>query len=73
MPNNQTTMMIAKAGQTWPSIAFDLWEDEMIFPSLIDANPELAEVIVFEGGEPIFVPEQEQTNVDKTHLPPWRQ
>lgn len=73
MPENSPTLILATAWQTWPSIAFDQWQDEMLFPTLMDANPELAEILVFEGGEPVIIPTEPENIVDKSHLPPWRQ
>lgn len=73
MPNSYSELQIAKAGQSWPSLAFDLWQDEMLFPALIDANPCLAETIIFEGGEPVFIPDVSDSTINKSNLPPWRQ
>lgn len=61
----------AKQGETWASIAFELWTDEFLMWKLIEANPLYAHIIVFRGGELLRVPEIEETD-SKAALPPWR-
>lgn len=61
-----------KAGENWASLAFLLWDDEMLMSELIAANPLLSDTVVFEGHETVNVPDL-SADVDKTHLPPWRQ
>lgn len=66
------TTYTATAGETWASIAFKLWTEETLMWKLIEANPLRADVLIFEGGEVLNVPEIEQENL-KAALPPWRQ
>ncbi len=66
------TTHIAKAGETWASLAYRYWGEETLMWRLIEANPLLARVLVFEGGERVRVPEAPEE--DRTAaMPPWRQ
>lgn len=47
---------IARGGETWDRIAFDSWADESLMYILIQANPLLADIVVFEGGEKVRIP-----------------
>ena len=67
---------IAAAGENWASIAFHYWGEsvndaEMKMHKIIAANPLLAHICVFEGGERITIPQLDAS--DKTNLAPWRQ
>ena len=67
---------IATAGENWASIAFRYWgktvdNAELNMHVLIAANPLLAHICVFDGGERILVPQIDDS--DKTNLPPWKQ
>lgn len=58
-------------GDTWDMIAFKLWGREMLCDRLMRANPEHLEVVVFDAGVVLAVPEvpEPQPSAD---LPPWR-
>lgn len=62
---------ITRKGQTWDEIAFEVYGDEYKADILMDANPKLIDVFVFDYGVMIDVPELSQTTgaADK---PPWR-
>lgn len=68
MPDTYT----AGAGDTWAGIAFKLWTEETLMHRLIAANPPYADIVVFEGGEILRVPEIGTPDM-KAALPPWRQ
>ncbi|WP_310830380.1 tail protein X [Paenibacillus pedocola] len=57
-------------GDTWDSIAFKLYGDEYLMTLLINANPELAQTVVFSGNVPVNVPDKPVDASDT--LPPWR-
>ena len=61
-------------GQTWASLAFRYYYDEAQFPRLIEANPALADVQVFEGTEAVLVPiiPAEELASAEASTPPWR-
>lgn len=62
---------IAKAGDTWDLIALRLWSRETLMHLLIAANPNLAGIVIFEGGEKVRLPMIEEP-LNKETLPPWR-
>ena len=61
-------------GQTWGSLALRYYYDEAQMTRLLDANPQLAGLLIFTGAESIAVPvvsdDALAADVDKT--PPWR-
>lgn len=69
---NSSTIYTATAGETWASIAFKLWTEETLMWRLIESNPLLAKIAIFEGGEVLTIPELEETD-RKAAMPPWRQ
>ena len=62
----------ASAGDTWDSIAFAMYTEEREASTLIEANPGMAHVVTFEGGETVIVPLIEEAESSED-LPPWRQ
>lgn len=61
----------ASAGDTFDSLALDAYDDERLASAIAEANPELASVLVFEGGEAVSIPVFSEVEVPDT-LPPWR-
>lgn len=61
----------AAAGETWDQIAFKYYTDEFQASALIKANKKYKDVLIFEGGEVLTIPEQEEEAAPDT-LPPWR-
>lgn len=74
MPESKT-YYTCNAGDNWGGIAFKLWQDEMQMHRLIAANPLYSDVLTFEGGERLLVPDGvgEASVVDTSSLPPWAQ
>lgn len=62
---------IAKRGETWDSIAFEWYLEEREAATILKANPGMAHIVSFEGGEKIRVPIIEKANTPST-LAPWR-
>ena len=60
----------AVAGDTWDSIAFEFYTDERKASLLIQENREYADVLIFEGGELLYIPVLEEEEAGGT--PPWR-
>jgi hypothetical protein len=44
-------------GETWDSIAYQAFKDEMMFPTIMDANRKYNDVVIFDGGEVIEIPD----------------
>lgn len=63
---------IAQAGDTWDLLAFRAWEDEALMHLIMAANPHLSDIVVFEGGERVLIPEISEP-LNTSSLPPWRQ
>jgi len=62
---------IAEAGDTFDSLALAAYNEETMATYIIRANPDLVDVLVFEGGEAIKIPILEAVETPDT-LPPWR-
>ena len=62
---------IAEAGDTFDSLALAAYNEETMATYIIRANPDLVDVLVFEGGEAIKIPILEALGTPDT-LPPWR-
>lgn len=45
-------------GDTWDSIAYKAYSNEMLFPAIMEANRQYSDVVVFDGGEQVAVPER---------------
>ena len=61
---------IAESGDTWDSISFKFYEDEIKVELLMNANKDLMHIFVFGGGERVKIPElPEDVN---NALPDWR-
>lgn len=62
---------IARAGDTWDSIAYYAYAEERMASTIIEANPRLGHIVIFEGGERLTVPIVSAVKSPDT-LPPWR-
>lgn len=56
-------------GDTWDTIAFAQYGDEMQLHWLIEANPEHRETVIFPAGVVLQVPDVGETT--RAPLPPW--
>lgn len=61
----------AQAGDTFDSIALVAYNEERMAATIIGANPDLSDVLIFEGGELVLIPIVEAATTPDT-LPPWR-
>jgi phage tail protein X len=59
------------AGDTWDSIAYEVYGDELRMTELLAANLELQGIVVFDAGVTVECPEI-STPAAST-LPPWKQ
>ena len=71
MPRTHTTTQ----GETWDLIAFDWYGDverpELLMHRLLEANPGYQEVVVFDGGITLTIPEDPEPSALES-LPPWK-
>lgn len=61
----------AQGGDTFDSIALAAYNEERMASTIIAANPDLIDVLIFEGGELVQIPIVETVTTPDT-LPPWR-
>ena len=61
----------AQGGDTFDSIALAAYNEERMASTIITANPDLCDVLIFEGGELVRSPIVETVTTPDT-LPPWR-
>ncbi len=62
---------ITNKGDTFDSIAYAVYADEELMEYLIAANPQCADIAVFDYGTEINIPAVEKTDSD-VYMPPWR-
>jgi len=61
----------AAGGETFDSIAFKFYTEERMAHYIMQANPDLIDVVIFDGGEKLRIPILESVESPET-LPPWR-
>ena len=61
----------AQGGDTFDSIALAAYNEERMASTIITANPDLCDILIFEGGELVRIPIVETVETPET-LPPWR-
>lgn len=62
---------IASAGDTFDTLALAAYSEERMATVLIEANPDLSDMVIFEGGELVRIPIVEKIQTQDS-LPPWR-
>lgn len=62
---------VAQGGDTFDSIALAAYNEERMASAIIAENPDLCDVLIFEGGENVQIPIVELVQTVET-LPPWR-
>lgn len=63
--------IIASQDLCWDSIAFNAYQDEFYYEKLIESNWRLSDVVMFDGGESVIIPDS--IEVDNTIIAsPWQ-
>lgn len=62
---------VASGGDTFDSIALTAYSEERMASTIMLANPDLCDVLIFEGGELVQIPIVDSVTTPDT-LPPWR-
>ncbi len=60
-------------GDTFDGIAFEYYSDEKLASTIIDANPQYADVLIFDADVVLTIPILEEDNDTAASAPPWRQ
>ena len=75
MPSSATVVghrsYTCRADESWDLLAGQAYGYETMADVIIAANPDLADVLLFDGGEVIDLPIVERAETPDT-LPPWR-
>lgn len=62
---------ITSTGDTFDTIAYRMYSDSELIKPIIEANPDYSDVVVFDHGTKLTIPDIDTTN-DSAYLPPWR-
>lgn len=71
MDDNYMVYM-TQAGDTFDSIAFELYSDEKLASSIMELNPSLTDVLIFDAGVEVLAPILEEEDNTPGTAPPWR-
>ena len=76
MPQPSYTVMgykpyTCRAGDSFDLLAGQAYGEESMASAIIAANPDLCDVVIFDGGEAISLPLVDRVETPET-LPPWR-
>jgi len=61
---------VARAGDRWDTIAYRFLGDAKKVGILLEVNPNL-NILEFEGGERIYIPELIEEKPEEVETPPW--
>lgn len=61
----------ARQGDTFDRLALAAYNEERMASTIISANPDWSDVLMFEGGEVLQIPLVDNVETPDT-LPPWR-
>ena len=67
MPNTYITV----EGDTFDSIALHFYNNEKLASTIIQANPDYCDTLIFDAGVSLIIPEAAAAVMPET-LPPWR-
>lgn len=57
---------IASQDETWDHVAYNVYNDSLLFVEIMEANREYSDVITFEGGEELQIPVRTSTTIVTT-------
>ena len=64
---------MAEQGDVWDNLSWKLYQDEGFAHMLLEANPTLRHIVIFDEPVMINVPERPQARAQsKESLPPWK-
>lgn len=62
---------ITKKGDTFDSIAFNFYTEEKLSSTIIAANKQYSDVLIFDSGVELIIPVIEENDDTPASLPPW--
>ena len=62
---------ITAEGDTFDALALDYYNDEKLASTIIQANPDYCDTLIFDAGVSLVIPEVYAVTYPET-LPPWR-
>ena len=62
---------VTAEGDTFDALALEYYDDEKLASTIIQANPDHCDTLIFEAGISLFVPDVSKVTFPET-LPPWR-
>lgn len=66
-----TKTHITSAGETFDLIALSYFYDEKMSSAIIEVNPDYCDVLIFEEGVALTIPDESSVQLPES-LPPWR-
>lgn len=72
MVTDMSTTRKTVQGEAWDQIAKTEWGDEKLMHHLLEANPDLMDVVLFSGNDTIVIPEVSTEEIVGLNLPPWK-
>lgn len=62
---------ITAEGDTFDALALEYYNNEKLASTIIQANPDYCDTLIFDAGVPLIIPESYAVTYPET-LPPWR-
>lgn len=62
---------ITSEGETFDSLALQYYGEERLASTIIQANPDYCDTLIFEAGVLLYIPSASTVEMPNT-LPPWR-
>lgn len=58
-------------GDTFDALALHYFDEETLASEIIQANPDYCDVLIFDAGVELLIPDEVESKLPET-LPPWR-
>lgn len=68
---DEYTEIITVEGDTFDALALEFYDDENLASTIINANLDHCDTLIFEAGVRLKIPEISESSIPDT-LPPWR-
>lgn len=64
-------IIVTVEGDTFDALALEFYNDEKLASTIIKANPDHGDTLIFEAGVELTIPDEAAETLPKS-LPPWR-